>query len=183
MVLFVLSCLLPFTGLSAISALTRVSSSIGLGVMGFENWKLKKLQKLGISELMINPIFTEEEEALREFVRSMRINKGQSPILDDEFKPIVIDFEHEDEDIAGRYAFICQDEFNAFCDSVRHYNLSVGEGPEVDRLGKVLDGSGVEIHQLSFLWRDFDPVFKKARKVSAIRLNDREFLKMAGMTL
>ncbi len=183
MVLFVLSWLLPFTGLSAIATLSRVSSTIGIGAMGFENWKLNKLQRLGISESLLNPIFTEEEIALREFVRSMRVNKGQSPILDDEFKPIIIDFEHDDEDIAGRYAFVCQDEFNAFCDSVRHYNLSIEEGPEIERLTEVLKGTGVEVHQLSFLWGDYDPVFKRAKKVSAKRLNDREFLKMAGMTI
>ncbi len=183
MVLFVLSCLIPFTGLTSISFMARISSSIGIAATSFENWKLKKLQKLGISESMLIPIFTEEEQALREFVRSMRVSGGKSPVLDDEFQPIVIDFSHEDEELSGRYAFVSKDEFNAFCDSIRHYNLSMEEGPEFERLTQVLEGTGVGAQELAFLWNEYDPVFKRAKKLSATRLGDAEFRKMAGMTL
>ena len=174
---------MPFMGLTSIAALARLSSSLGIGATMFENWKLNKLQKLGITEALLNPIFTEEEAALREWVRSMRIQRGDSPVLDDEFRPMVIDFEHEDEDIAGRYVFVSKDEFHAFCDSVRHHNLSIGFGPEVERLEKILTPRGIDIDDLSFLWSDFEPVFRKAKKLSAKRLADSDFRNMAGVTL
>lgn len=181
MVLVVLPILWSFTGLTAIATLYRVSSALGTMAMVFDNWKMKKLQDLGIPEQMVKPIFDEEEAALREMVRAMRVSRGGSPILDDEFRPMVIDFPHHDEDIAGRYAFVSKDEFVAFCDSVRHYNLSVGEGPEVDRLTELLKGTDIDIDQLSFLWNDYEPVFKKLRKLSAKRLKDPDFQKLTGM--
>lgn len=182
MFLMVFAFSMPFMGLTAVGTLSRIASLLGTGATLFENWKLKKLQELGISQDLLHPIFTEEEEEIREWVRGMRIAKGESTVLDDEFRILVIDFEHEDEEIAGRYAFVSKDEFHAFCDSVRHHNLSMGFGPEVDRLEEILRPKGINIHDLSFLWSDFEPVFKKAKKLSARRLADRDFRKMAGLS-
>lgn len=179
MLAFALPVVWAFSGLSVVGFLSRISSGLGTFSVLAENWKLKKLVNLGIPKDLIHPpTRSEDEEGLREMARMMRAQRGESTILDDEFRPFVVTIQHENEEIAGQYAFVCVDEYRQFADSIRHYNLVVGEGPEAEQLRSLLEGTGVEYRKLQFLWNDYAPIYKQMKRLSEARLKDAEFRKL-----
>ena len=177
MIAFVLPLMWIGTGLTVAGTLSRFSSRVGMAATGFEMWKLKKMVSLGIhKDLVQEPERTEDEQMLREIARG-----DGSKILDDEFRPFVYEFQHEDPDIAGTYAFVSVDEFRLLANSIRQYNLLSRRGPEADRLREKLKGTTIQYGELSFLWDDSVMLFSQMKRMSKDRLGDSMFRKLAGL--
>lgn len=179
MVAFILPIVWMFTGVSVMGFFYKLSSTLGLSGLVFENWKMKKCAELGVEPKTLGLALDLRDSARNRVAAELGIVRQEERRNVFEVDPSSVP---DHPWLAMKYALVGS-EFENFLDGMRHLALLDGVGPEAERLKEMLKGTKLKYEDLSFLWEGFGCDFAKLQKLSKKRLEDVGFRTVAGLPL